>query len=165
MISNTYKENGQPNQFVKKVILSEDMVVAALLFSQYFPLSRLQRGFGGRKHVLIAAITLIKFVTVYSQRARQAISIVRSSSPPKIGGHDASKGGRLTSKHPPACCYFTLTKRHNARERHVSSAFRSLPYRIVGLRRVGWVMFDRFEVLISVARCIEIGRRFVWDCR
>ena len=37
-ISNTQKKNGQANQFVKKVILSEDMVLALLLLSQYFPL-------------------------------------------------------------------------------------------------------------------------------
>jgi hypothetical protein len=79
-ISNANTErNGQPNQFVKKVILSEDMVVA-LLFSQYFPLSGHRRGVGGRKHVLIAAITLIKFVTVYSQRARQSTSNAQQSS-------------------------------------------------------------------------------------
>ena len=47
MISNAHrKENGQPNQFVKKVILSEDIVVAVLLFSQYFPLSGHRRGLG-----------------------------------------------------------------------------------------------------------------------
>jgi hypothetical protein len=44
-IAHTSKKKGQPNQFVKKVILSEDMV-AALLFSQYFPLSGHRRGLG-----------------------------------------------------------------------------------------------------------------------
>jgi hypothetical protein len=38
--------NGQPNQFVKKVILSEDMVTALLLFSQYFPVFGHRRGLG-----------------------------------------------------------------------------------------------------------------------
>ena len=47
VISNAHrKENGQPNQFVKKVILSEDIVVAVLLFSQYFPHSGHRRGLG-----------------------------------------------------------------------------------------------------------------------
>jgi hypothetical protein len=46
-ISNIQKQNGQANQFVKKVILSEDMVLALLLLSQYFPLfGRTSRGWG-----------------------------------------------------------------------------------------------------------------------
>jgi len=45
-ISNKYKKNGQANQFVKKVILSDDMVVALLLFSQYFPYFGHRRGLG-----------------------------------------------------------------------------------------------------------------------
>jgi hypothetical protein len=38
--------------------------------------------------------------------------------------------GLPTSKHPPACCYFTLTKRHSARERHGFSPPAFLPYRM-----------------------------------
>jgi hypothetical protein len=61
-------KQGQANQFVKKVILSEDMVVA--LLQSVGPLPGQLRKFG-EKHVLFAAITLIKFVTVCSQRAGQ----------------------------------------------------------------------------------------------
>jgi hypothetical protein len=50
------------------------------------PILRVQTGIGGRKHVLIAAIMLIKFVTVYSQRARQSTSNAQSSTqPPRLG--------------------------------------------------------------------------------
>jgi hypothetical protein len=104
-ISNAYtKKNGQPNQFVKKVILSEDIVVA-LLFSQYFPLLGHRRGDGGRKHVLIAAITLIKFVTVYSQRARQSTSNAQAvfSFMGLIERSGFKSRGTLTGRQAPAC--------------------------------------------------------------
>jgi hypothetical protein len=45
-VTHIQKRKGQANQFVKKVILSEDMVMALLLFSQYFPFFGHPRGLG-----------------------------------------------------------------------------------------------------------------------
>jgi hypothetical protein len=53
----------------------------AAAIQSIFPSLWAQTGIGGRKHVLIAAIMLIKFVTVYSQRARQSTSLRRLDSP------------------------------------------------------------------------------------
>jgi dihydroorotase len=76
---------------------------------------------GGEKHVLIAAITLIKFVTVCSQRACQRNLFLPSLYIPILsmdGEYRYKKAKEITGEASTRLlvCYFTLTKRHCARE-------------------------------------------------
>jgi hypothetical protein len=64
-----------------------------------------------------------------------------------------------TSKHPPACCYFTLTKRHSARERHGFSPPAFLPYRI---KLVGKVVV---KVQWICVRLECLGERCGWKSK
>lgn len=106
------ESKGQANQFVKKVILSEDIVLA-LLQSVRPALTMYQRG-----------EEACSFRSYYADQVRNGVfsaSLPATSRPflYPFGGQEKAERPP-TSKHPPACCYFTLTKRHCAREQHVS---------------------------------------------
>ena len=107
------ESKGQANQFVKKVILSEDMVVA-LLQSVRPALTMHQRG----------EEEACSFRSYYADQVRNGVFSASSPATSRpflypFGGQEKAERPP-TSKHPPACCYFTLTKRHCAREQHVS---------------------------------------------